>query len=392
MADERIPLFDIRLGDAEVAAVEEALRSGWLTMGPRTQAFEEEFAAHLGCAHVVATSSCTAALHLAYLAAGVGPGDEVIVPAITFVASAAAVRYCGGTPVLADVAGTHDLGLDPEDAERRITDRTKAVCAVHYGGYSCAVERLRDLCDARGLALIEDAAHSPAATSPSGRTLGTVGLAGAFSFFSNKVLSCGEGGALATDDEDVAALVRSRRSHAMTSGTWDRHRGHSAGYDVVGLGYNYRLDEPRAALLSARLPGLAADVSARRRLVRRYREALRELPGVVVPYSDDEVERSSCYVMPILLVEPDLRDPLRRVMLERHRVQTSVLYPAIHEFTAYLSSQPAPLPRSEHVACAQVTLPLYPHLSDGDQDRVVAALREALSEVAGSAAASAASR
>jgi dTDP-4-amino-4,6-dideoxygalactose transaminase len=178
----------------------------------------------------------------------------------------------------------------------------------------------------------------------------------------------------------------------MTSGTWDRHRGRSATYDVTELGFNYRMDEPRAALLSARLPGLAADVTARRRLVRRYREALRELPGVIVPYRDGEVERSSCYVMPIVLEDAELRDPLRRLLLERHRVQTSVLYPAIHEFTAYLGSQPAPLPRSEQAARAQVTLPLYPHLSDGDQDRVVSALREALSELAGSAAAPAARR
>jgi dTDP-4-amino-4,6-dideoxygalactose transaminase len=388
-----IPLFDVELGELEVAAVAETLRSGWLTQGPRTERFEREFAEHLGARHAVALSSGTAALHLAYLAAGIGPGDEVIVPAITFVATANAARYCGATPVLADVLGPHDLGIDVADVESKIGERTKAVCAVHYAGYSAPVEELAALCARHGLALIEDAAHSPSAESADGsRKLGTVGLAGAFSFFSNKVLSCGEGGLLATDDDDVAATVRSRRSHAMTSGTWDRHRGRSATYDVTELGFNYRMDEPRAALLSARLPGLAADVTARRRLVRRYREALRDLPGVIVPYRDDEVERSSCYVMPIVLEEPELRDPLQRLLLERHRVQTSVLYPAIHEFTAYLGSQPAPLPRSEQVARAQVTLPLYPHLSEGDQDRVVAALREALSELSGSAAAPAARR
>jgi dTDP-4-amino-4,6-dideoxygalactose transaminase len=380
MGEARIPLFDIRLDESEIAAVEDALRSGWLTMGPRTDAFEKEFAEHLGCVHVVAASSCTAALHLGYLAAGVGPGDEVIVPAITFVASAAAARYCGATPVLADVVGRHDLGIDPDDAERRITDRTKAICAVHYGGYACAVEQLRELCDARGLALIEDAAHSPSATTMDGRKLGTIGLAGAFSFFSNKVLSCGEGGALATDDDSVAALARSRRSHAMTSGTWDRHRGHSAGYDVAGLGYNYRMDEPRAALLSARLKGLEADIENRRRLVRRYRERLRGLAGLTIPYTDDDVGRSSCYVMPVLVEDPALRDPLREWLSER-LIQTSVLYPAIHEFTEYAGVQEGRLPRSEMVARSEVTLPLFPHLTDSDQDRVIDALSEGLATI-----------
>jgi dTDP-4-amino-4,6-dideoxygalactose transaminase len=380
VSEARIPLFDIQLEESEIAAVEEALRSGWLTMGPRTAAFEEEFAAHLGCAHVVATSSGTAALHLAYLAAGVGPGDEVIVPSITFVASAAAARYCGATPVLADVVGPRDLGLDPGDAEGRITEHTKAICAVHYGGYACDVERLRELCDAHGLALIEDAAHSPSATTPDGRKLGTIGLAGAFSFFSNKVLSCGEGGALATDHEEVAALVRSRRSHAMTSGTWDRHRGHSAGYDVVGLGFNYRMDEPRAALLSARMKGLEADIEKRRRLVRRYRERLAGRPGVIVPYSDEEVGRSSCYVMPVLVEDPTLRDPLRRWLSER-QIQTSVLYPAVHEFSEYASLPDGGLPRSELVARSEITLPLYPHLTHSDQDRVVDAVAEGLAEL-----------
>ncbi len=388
MSFPQIPVFDLRLEEEDVQAVLDVLRSGWLTMGPRTAAFEAAFAEHLGARHAIAVSSCTAALHLAYLAAGVGPGDEVIVPSITFVASAAAARYCGATPVLADVVGPQDLGLDPADAERRITERTKAICAVHYGGYACAVGELRELCDAHGLALIEDAAHTPSATTPEGRKLGTVGLAGAFSFFSNKVLSCGEGGALATDDDEVAALVRSRRSHAMTSGTWDRHRGHSVGYDVVGLGFNYRMDEPRAALLSARLDGLESDIASRRRVVRRYRELLSGMTGLVVPYADEEVERSSCYVMPVLVEDPAVRDPLREHLAERG-VQTSILYPAVHEFTEYAAAQVGGLPRSELVARTELTLPLYPHLSDGDQDRVVDALSEGMAVLGSRPAASA---
>src|SRR3954451_24351940 len=139
-----IPLFDLRLEPQDIEAVAEVLRSGWLTAGPRTQAFEQAFAEHLGVRHALAVSSCTAALHLAYLAAGIGPGDEVIVPVITFVATAAAVRYFGGTPVLADIRGQNDLGIDPESVAAKITARTKAVCTVHYGGYATDIEALRE--------------------------------------------------------------------------------------------------------------------------------------------------------------------------------------------------------------------------------------------------------
>jgi len=377
-----IPLFDMRLTEADLAAVEETLRSGWLTMGPRTKVFEEAFAAHLGAAHCVAMSSCTAALHLAYLAAGVGPGDEVVVPAITFVASAAAVRYCGARPVLADVVGDHDLGVCPADVEACLTQRTKAICVVHYGGYAAACEELRELCDRRGIALIEDAAHSPSASpARSKRKLGTFGLAGAFSFFSNKVLACGEGGLLATDDEAVATLARSLRSHAMTSGTWDRHHGHALGYDVTGLGYNYRLDEPRAALLLSRLGGLEEDIAARRRLTHRYRDLLAGVDGLSVPYAPQEVDTSSCYIMPVMLSDAQLRDPLRIRLTEKHAVQTSVLYPAVHQFTAYAREGGRSLPRAERAARAQLTLPLFAHLSEDDQDRVIEGVKLELAEL-----------
>jgi dTDP-4-amino-4,6-dideoxygalactose transaminase len=376
-----IPLFDIRLSDFEIGAVESTLRSGWLTMGPRTESFESAFAAHLGTRHAIAVSSCTAALHLAYLAAGVGPGDEVIVPSITFVATAAAVRYCGGTPVFADIVGQRDLGIDPDHVESLLTPRTKAVTAVHYAGYAADVERLALLCERWGVALIEDAAHSPSANpTAGGPKLGTWGTAGAFSFFSNKVLGAGEGGLLATNDDAVAELARSRRSHAMTSGTWDRHRGHSATYDVVGTGYNYRLDEARAALLHARLITLHEDLRARRAAVRRYRERLTDVDGLTLPYRDEDVEHSSCYVMPVMVDDPAAREPLREFLRDQG-IQTSVLYPAIHEFSAYRDPLQPALPRSERAARTELTLPLYPHLSEPDLERVAENVLEGLASL-----------
>jgi dTDP-4-amino-4,6-dideoxygalactose transaminase len=372
-----LPLFDLRLQAQDLEAVAQTLRSGWLTMGPRTAAFEEAFAAQLGARHAVAVSSCTAALHLAYLAAGVGPGDEVVVPAFTFVASAAAVLYCGATPVFAEIVSRECPSLDPEDVARRLTPRTRAVCAVHYAGYPAAADRLRELCDAHGLALIEDAAHAPSATL-AGRKLGTWGLAGTFSFFSNKVLSIGEGGLLCTDDDDVAAFARARRSHAMTSGTWDRHRGRTDTYDVAGLGYNYRLDEPRAALLLSRLERMEQEIARRRELTLRYRALLAGVAGVLVPFADSDVADSSCYVLPVMLERDGLQAQVSARLRERG-IQTSIFYPAIHRFSAYRARYPdVSLPRTELAARTELTLPLYPHMTDADQDRVAGALAEAL--------------
>jgi dTDP-4-amino-4,6-dideoxygalactose transaminase len=262
--------------------------------------------------------------------------------------------------------------------ERRITSRTKAVTVVHFAGYPAPVERLRALTDAHGLALIEDAAHSPDAHA-GGRMLGTWGLAGAFSFFSNKVLACGEGGLLATDDDDVAALARSLRSQGMTSGSWSRFIGETDSYDARGLGFNYRLDEPRAALLLSRMRRLERDVARRRELTRAYRAKLGAIAGLSLPYADTDVERSTCYVMPVVVDDESRRDPVRRHLRERHGVQTSLFYPAIHEFTAYRARFGAQsLPRSEHIARAEVTIPLFPEMDEATQDRVVGALAEAL--------------
>jgi dTDP-4-amino-4,6-dideoxygalactose transaminase len=373
-----IPVFDLQLTREDLDAVAETLRSGWLTMGPRTLEFEAEFAGSIGASHGVAVSSCTAALHLAYLAAGVGPGDEVIVPSYTMAATAAAVLYAGGTPVFADIVSLEDPMIDPAHVEALITPRTRAVVAVHFGGYPAAVDRLAELCASRGLVLIEDAAHSPMATLK-GRSLGTFGLAGAFSFFSNKVLACGEGGLLATDDPEVAAFARSRRNHAMTRGSWDRHQGGAEDYDVPGLGFNYRIDEPRATLLLSRLARLHQDVARRRELTLRYRRLLKNLPGLIVPFSDESVATSSCYVMPVMLADASRQGELRIALREQHGVQTSLFYPAVHEFTAYRERfGDISLPSTELAARSEVTLPLFSHMSAADQDRVVAALAQEL--------------
>ena len=373
-----IPVFDLTLDQDDLNAVAETLRSGWLTLGPRTAAFEKAFATHLGMKHVVAVSNCTAALHLAYLGAGIGPGDEVIVPSFTFVATAASVRYTGAKPIFADIIGPENPSLDPADVERKLTSRTKAVVLVHFGGYAGRADELAALCRERGIQLIEDCAHVPSA-SLNGKRLGSFGLSAAFSFFSNKVLTVGEGGALVTDDDEVAEFARSRRSNAMTAGTWQKHTKHSDSYDVVGLGYNYRIDEPRSALLLSRLSKLEADIEQRRRLTRRYRDALRDLPGIVVPFRDEDVPESSCYVMSLFLEDPTRQGPFRRALLERHAIQTSMFYPSIHLFSAYREmSRGTSLPKTELASRTQVTLPLFTHMTDEQVDHVVGAVRAEL--------------
>jgi dTDP-4-amino-4,6-dideoxygalactose transaminase len=372
-----IPVFDLRIEQEDLDAVEATLRSGWWTMGPRVSEFEERFAAHLGCAHVVATSSCTTALHLALLGAGVGPGDEVIVPSFTFVATVATVIQAGATPIFGDIGGQHDLCMDPEHVATLIGPRTKAVLPVHYGGYAAAPDRFAALCEEHGLALLEDCAHAPF-SSLEGRALGTFGLAGAYSFFPNKVLGIGEGGALCTDDDELAKTARLLRSQGMTAGTMDRHTGRATDYDVVALGYNYRMDEPRAALLVSRFGRLAGEIDRRRELTRVYRERLGRVEGIAVPFADEQVGTSSAYSMSVVVDDPESRDSTRIALGERG-VQTTTMYTGVHEFSAYRERYPGvSLPRTELASQTQFNLPLFPHLELDQIERVASTLEEVL--------------
>jgi dTDP-4-amino-4,6-dideoxygalactose transaminase len=376
MSDWRVPLTDIEMSEQDVQAVLDCLDSGWLTMGPRTQAFEQALAGYVGSPHAVTVSSGTAALHLACLAAGIGAGDEVIVPAFTFVASASAARYAGAEPVLCDVRSPHDFNIDPDDVARRITPRTRAVVAVHFCGYPAAMPALRDLCDQHGLVLIEDCAQAIGAKlDESGRRVGTVGELGAFSFFSKKQLCVGEGGMVTTADDSLAERVRLLRSHAMTSSTWDRHRGHDPAYDVVDVGFNFRLDEPRAALGMSRLQRLEDGIAGRRATVRAYRERLRDVPGVEVPFDDGAVERSSHFAFPVLLRDRQTRDRFREELRSKG-IQTT-WYPALHTFTEYRRYAPAEgLPRALETAERHCALPLSATMDETAVDTVVEVVRE----------------
>jgi len=367
-----VPLTDVQISEEDIAAYLAVLEQGWLTMGPRTREFELAFAERFGERHAVAVSSGTAALHLALLAAGIAEGDEVLVPAMTFVAGAAAVRYCGARPVLIEPCGPEDLNLDPDDAARHVGPRTRAILATHWLGYACDLAALEALCREHGLILIEDCAQSIAARAADGRLTGTVGLAGCFSFFSKKQLAVGEGGMILTSDDAIEARVRSLRSHAMTSVTWDRHRGHAESYDVVDVGFNFRIDEPRAALGLSRMKRLDADIARRRELVRRYRDRLAEVPGVAVPWSLDDVERSSHFGFAILLETESVRDVVAAELADRG-VQTTH-YPSITALSAYHDHPPRP--RTEELAGRHLVLPLSSTYTDREVDLVVGSLTE----------------
>jgi dTDP-4-amino-4,6-dideoxygalactose transaminase len=372
----RIPLSDIDFGPDEEEAVSSVVRSRWLTMGAVTQAFEAEIADFTGAKHAIAVTNATAALHLACLTAGLGPGDEVILPALTFVASANAIRYTGATPVFADIVGEHDLNLSSQAAEACLTERARAIMVVHYGGYPCDMPAFRALADRHGLALIEDAAHA-IGSQLDGRHMGLWGQSGCYSFFSNKNMTTGEGGMLVTDDDRVARQVRALRSHGMTSLTWDRHKGHAWSYDVTDLGYNYRIDEIRSALGRVQLRKLGANNARRRELTGLYWNALQELcPTVGLPFREHP-GLSACHLLPILLPEETPREAFMEAM-KRRGIQTSIHYPPVHHFSAYRDGPPPELNQTEAVAHRQVTLPLYPALSDDDVLFVVEAVRDSL--------------
>jgi dTDP-4-amino-4,6-dideoxygalactose transaminase len=368
----RVPLSDIEIDDELMAVADRTLRSGWWSMGPRVAEFEEAFAAYVGSRHAFAVSSGTSALHLALAACGCGPGDEVIVPSLTFVAAANTVRHAGAEPVFCDVNGAHDLNLDVGSLEGAIGPRTKAIAVLHYGGYPCDMDGVLGLAQEHDLVVVEDAAHALGAPLD-GRMCGAVGTAGCFSFFSNKNLPIGEGGMVVTDDDGVAERIRLLRSHGMTTLTWDRHRGHAHSYEVVTSGFNYRLDEVRAALGLVQLRRLDEGNAARGRFAARYRERFEEVPGLTMPFGASD-SSSAHHLAVVVLPEGTDRDSLR-TSLQRDGIQTSVHYPPIHLFSAFADvRRPVPLDVTEELAPRLLTLPLYPTLGEERVDRVADAL------------------
>ncbi len=374
----KVPLFDPDLGEPELQALTEVLRSKWLTMGDKTASFEARFAEFVGVPHALAMNSATAALHVALAALDVGPGDDVVVPSLTFVATANAVRYCGARPVFTDIESLDCWNVGAAAIEAALTPTTKAIVVVHYADYPFDMPAIMTLAGKRDLRVVEDVAHAPGAALD-GRAMGAWGDAGCFSFFSNKNMTTGEGGMLTTSRADVAERVKKLRSHGMTTLTLDRHKGHAFGYDVVDLGYNYRMSELNAALGLAQMDRLVAGNARRAGHVARYRGRLARVPGLAVPFARF-AGTSSYHLMPVLLPAGIERgDVMTR--LKQLGIQSSIHYRPVDTFTAYVAAGLGPsstVPNSHTVGSRVVTLPLYPGMSDEQVDYVCDSLGDAV--------------
>ncbi|MCU0458715.1 MAG: DegT/DnrJ/EryC1/StrS family aminotransferase [Bacteroidales bacterium] len=373
--DYKILLFDLNFDQAEQDAVIETLRSKWISTGPKNAELERRFAEMTGARHAVALTNCTVALHMALVLNDIRPGDEVICPSLTFVATVNAIRYVNAIPVFADVKSMEDLTIDPDDIEKKITPRTKAIMLMHYGGFACNMNRIMTLADKHNLLVIEDACHGPL-SEYEGKKLGTIGSTGCFSFFSNKNISTGEGGMIITNDDNIYEKAKLLRSHGMTSLSFDRAKGHSTEYDVIELGYNYRMDDIRASIGIVQLDKLPGDLAIRAELRARYEKNLDRVEEIVIPFKGYKYFTSN-YIFPIVLKNSTVERRNRvREHLAEAGIQTSVHYPAVHRFAIY-REYASPLPNTEYAADNIVTLPMFSKLTHEQVDYICDTLKEA---------------
>jgi UDP-4-amino-4,6-dideoxy-N-acetyl-beta-L-altrosamine transaminase len=355
------------IDDADIDAVISVLRSDWLTTGPAVDAFEGQFAQFVGARHAVAVSSGTAALHALMHGLGVGPGDEVIVPAMTFAATANAVVFQGGTPVFADVLAGNLL-IDPESVARLMTPRTKAIIAVDYAGQPCDYDSLRGLTAAREIALVADGCHALGADFR-GRRVGAVADATAFSFHPVKHVTTGEGGMITTDDGALAQRMRIFRNHGITTDHRQRSESGQWRYEMVTLGYNYRITDFQCALGSSQLKKLPLWLDRRRAIARQYDEAFASSPRVRPVRAGCDVNHA--YHLYVVRIEN--RDRAYAV-LRRRGIGVNVHYIPVHLHRFYrdrFGTHPGLCPVAEAAYAEILSLPMYPGLTDEDLRRVI---------------------
>jgi perosamine synthetase len=370
-----LPYGKQEIGEADIKAVIDALTSGWLTTGPRVGEFEKAFAAHCGAKEAVAVNSGTAALHCAMRAIGVHTGDEVIVPALTFAASANAAIYEGGTPVFADVE-PDTLLIDPVSVAMRITPRTKAIVAVDYAGQPADYDTLRDLAKGRGIRIIADACHAPGATY-NGRSTGTLGDISCFSFHPVKHMTTCEGGMAVTGDEKMAAHMRRFRNHGIDSDHRSREAAGAHAYDMAELGYNYRLPDVQCALGLAQLSRLDGWVHARQKIAAFYDRAFADM-GQITPLRIRN-DRTSAYHLYVVKLDPSLDRDAVFSHLRSRGIGANVHYAPVylHSYYQHRGYAKGLCPVAERASRDILTLPIFPAMTVSDVERVVAALKSA---------------
>jgi dTDP-4-amino-4,6-dideoxygalactose transaminase len=376
-----VPFFRPDIGDGEIAAVVETLRSGWVTIGPRTQEFERAFAQWNGAPYAVGVNSCTAALHLALDALEIEPGDEVITSTLTFTATGAAIVHAGARPVLVDVT-PDTLNLDPADVARKITPRTRAIIPVHYAGHPAPMDELLKLARAHRLHIIEDAAHALPA-SYRGRRIGTIGDITAFSFYATKNLTTGEGGMLTTADQAIAERLQTRRLHGMSRNAWRRYSSQGAWrYDVAYPGFKYNMTDVAAAMGLVQLRRLQELDRRRRHLVGLYTELLAVAPQLQLPVAHPDVEPA--WHLYVVRMRPEQlrihRDEVIE-LLKAEGIATSVHFIPLHLFSYYgkvFGYCPEDFPVATAAAETILSLPLFTLMSDDDVRYVATTLRRIL--------------
>lgn len=373
-----IPLFNLNFDEREAKAAYDTIKSGWISTGPKCEQLEQMFVDMFKVNYAVSVTNCTDALHLCCLVCGIGAGDEVLCPSLTFAASANCIRYVGATPVFCDIVGPEHINIDPVDIERKITSKTKAIVVVHMAGFPAKMDEIMAIARKYNLKVIEDACHGPL-SEYKGKKLGTIGDCAAFSFFSNKNISTGEGGMFISNNKELADKARLLRSHGMTTMSYQRASGHATAYDIVELGYNYRLDDIRASIAIEQLKKLSEDLNKRLRVRERYVEGLSSIKDVMVPFKDN-TEFVSNYIMPVVLLN-STKEKRGRVRDAMHAagIQTSVHYPSIHRFSIYKDFKTA-LPKTEYVSDNEITLPMYAALTNEQVDFIVGTLRNILDE------------
>lgn len=378
-----VPYFRLDLDQSEIDAVVGVLKSGWLTTGPEAAAFEREFAAAIGGGvHAIAVNSNTSGMHLALEAAGIGPGDEVIVPDLTFTATAEVVRYLGAEVVLVDVL-PDTLCIDPQDVERSITPRTKAILPVHFGGLGAAMSELGAIAAKHGLIIIEDAAHAFPA-SHGGINIGAHGtFAAVFSFYANKTITTGEGGMIVTADEAVAQRCRTMRLHGIDRDAFRRFQGDSAGwrYDIVAPGFKYNLPDMAAALGRRQLARAVEMRDQRAVIADVYARGLAGLP-IDLPAKADNGDRHAWHLFPIRLRTdaPIGREELEKALNDA-RIGYSVHYTPLHRMTYWheryeLGDNRFPVATSHFERC--LSLPLFSSMREDEAEEVISVIRGAL--------------